>query len=250
MNTIGIVGGMGPYAGIDIIRKIFDQTRAKSDQDHLPVSMLSIPHRIKDRTEFLLGKTNENPALFISEVICSLHKGGASVIGMPCNTAHAEPIFKEIVKRIPKEVKLLNMINEVALYIKEFHPSFVNIGILSTNGTFKAGIYPHYLSKHGLNAIQVTEEIQVENIHPAIYSKEYGIKSNATFISTEAKKRIKLGIEYLVNRGAQAIILGCTEIPLAFKEEKINNIFLIDPAKILARSLILEFSPSHLLQTN
>jgi len=138
METIGIVGGIGPYAGLDLIKKLFDQTKACSDQEHLPVSLLSVPHTINDRTEFLLGKTQVNPALSIANVIGHLHQCGASVVGIPCNTAHADPIFKEIVKQIPKDVKFLHMIDEVALYIKTRYPSLVNMGILSTTGTFKA----------------------------------------------------------------------------------------------------------------
>ncbi len=49
---IGVVGGMGPYAGLDLVQKIFDHTQAKTDQGHIPVSMISIPHSIEDRTKF------------------------------------------------------------------------------------------------------------------------------------------------------------------------------------------------------
>jgi len=116
---IGVIGGMGPQAGIDLVQKIINLTKAASDQDHLPIAMLSIPHSISDRTEFLLGKSDVNPAIAISEVICTLSKNGASIIGMPCNTAHAEPIFDEVVKRIPNKVKLIHMINEVSRFIKK-----------------------------------------------------------------------------------------------------------------------------------
>jgi aspartate racemase len=117
-KMIGVVGGIGPYAGIDLVRKILNQTKATCDQDHLPVFMLSVPHSIPDRTEFLLGASEVNPALSISEVICTLYRNGASVIGMPCNTAHAAPIFSEIVSRIPRTVNLIHMINKVGEYIK------------------------------------------------------------------------------------------------------------------------------------
>jgi len=158
---IGIVGGMGPYAGLDLVQKIFDQTKAASDQDHLPITMLSVPKSIPDRTEFLLGKSEINPALAIADVICSLYKQGATIIGMPCNTAHAEPIFNEIVKKIPTEVKLVHMIEKVAEFINEMHPSVKNVGILSTTGTFMSNVYPKSLSKYGLNGIQVPGEIQI-----------------------------------------------------------------------------------------
>lgn len=248
MKTIGVVGGVGPYAGLDVIKKIFDQTKASVDQDHLPVSMLSVPHQIEDRTEFLLGKTPLNPALFIAEVIEHLQQCGATVVGIPCNTAHADPIFNEIVQRIPKDVTLLHMINEVALYIKTHYPSLTTIGVLSTTGTFQANIYGDHLTKHGLQVIQVTEAIQKNHIHPAIYDQTYGIKAHSAPISTKAKQQLNHGIDYLESQGAQAIILGCTEIPLAFNEAEIRGMLFIDPTKILARALIVAFSPAHLLE--
>ncbi len=253
MNTddkkiIGVVGGIGPYAGIDLVRKIYDQTKVTCDQDHLPVFMLSVPHSIPDRTEFLLGKSDVNPALPISEVICNLYKHGASEIGIPCNTAHADPIFSEIINRIPKEVKLIHMINEVAEYIKGQYPSVVNVGILSTTGTLISNVYPNCLSQYGLVGIQVSEEIQECHIHPAIYSTDFGIKAWSNPVTVQAKKNLYTGIEYLVEKGAEAIVLGCTEIPLALTDDEVKAIPLIDATKVLARALILESSPKDLLE--
>ena len=59
---IGVIGGMGPYAGLDLVRKIFDQTQAALDQEYLPVALLSYAHRIEDRSAFLFGEAPENPA--------------------------------------------------------------------------------------------------------------------------------------------------------------------------------------------
>lgn len=242
MNTIGIVGGVGPYAGMDLFKKILDQTNAKTDQEHLPVLLFSMPNVIQDRTDYLVGKSHENPAFSIAEIIDKLHTCGASVVGIPCNTAHADSIFNEITHRIPQDIKLLHLIDEVTSFIKTTYPTFKNIGILSTTGTFNANIYPAYLDKKGLHGIQVTQEIQQNYIHPAIYNEEYGIKANTSIISDRAKKQINHGIEYLIQQGAEAIILGCTEIPLIFTEESAHNITLIDPTKILARALILAAS--------
>lgn len=245
---IGVVGGIGPYAGIDLVRKIFNQTKATRDQDHLPVSMLSVPHTISDRTTYLSGQTYDNPALAISDVISTLNKQGATVIGMPCNTAHAEPIFNEIVIRIPNEVKLIHMVNEVALFINEMFPSVVKVGILSTTGTRYSNVYPNSLSRHGLVGIQVSKEIQTDHIHPAIYNTNYGIKAHSNPVNAQAKKGLYTGIEYLVGQGAEVVILGCTEIPLALTDNKIKGIPLIDATNVLARALILASSPEKLLE--
>ncbi len=219
-----------------------------SDQDHLPIAMLSMPHSIEDRTKFLLGKLDVNPAIAILKIISNLHENGASIIGIPCNTAHAESIFSEIVNRIPKEIKLLHMINEVAKYIKEHYPSAVNVGILSTTGTLFSNVYPNCLSQLGLVGIQVSKEIQELHIHPAIYNTTYGIKAQSNPVTIQAKKGLHIGIEYLLEQRVDAIILGCTEIPLALTDKEINSIPLIDTTKVLARALILESSPEDLLE--
>ena len=245
---IGVVGGIGPYAGLDLFYKILNRTKAACDQEHLPISMLSVPHSIPDRTEFLLGNSKINPATTISKVICALYNQGSTVIGLPCNTAHAKPIFNEIIERIPKEVKLVHMINEVSKFIKNKYPSIENVGILSTMGTSISHVYPDSFSRYGLNGIQVSEEIQKNYISPAIYCKDYGIKAQSNPVTAQAKKELLKGIDYLDKEGAEIIIMGCTEIPLAIKDNKINGKPLIDSTKILARALILKSSPEKLIE--
>ena len=245
-NMIGVVGGMGPYAGLDLVRKIFDETNAKSDQEHIPVSLLSVPHTISDRTSYLLDPTLINPGIAISTIVNRLIKQGANIIGMPCNTAHADPIFNEIIKNIPKKIIIIHMINEVANYIKIKYPSFKNIGVLSTTGTSISNVYQNGLNQVGLNEIKISNEIQKTKIDPAIYNKKYGIKAFSNPVTEQAKSNLYSGINYLISQGAEAVVVGCTEIPLAITKQNINKIPIIDSSNILARALILASSPNSL----
>ena len=68
-GAIGVLGGVGPYAGLDLMRKIFDQTEASCDQEHLSVIQYSLSEHIIDRTRFLLGETDENPGEAIGEIM-------------------------------------------------------------------------------------------------------------------------------------------------------------------------------------
>ena len=199
---IGVVGGMGPYAGLNLVQKIFDETDAKTDQDHIPVSMLSIPHSIADRTEFLTGESPENPAIAISKVIHKLYAQGATVIGMPCNTAHADPIFNEILNHIPTEIKFIHMIRQVANFLKNEYPSFKKIGVLSTAGTSISNVYQNALARYGLTELKVSSEIQNSTIDPAIYSKTYGVKAFSNPVTEQAKNDLSSGIDHLINNGA------------------------------------------------
>ena len=132
-NIIGIVGGMGPSTGIDLFQKIINLTNATNDYEHLPVSLISEPNLISDRTKFLMGEIKINPAIAISKLINKLYFQQATIIGMPCNTAHSPKIFNEILKRIPNNIQLINMIDSVCKFIKEKYPLYKNIGILLTD---------------------------------------------------------------------------------------------------------------------
>ena len=236
---IGIVGGVGPMAGIDVFRKIAEETPASRDQDHADVLLFSFPGRITDRTEFLRGKEESNPAHAMARVILDLEKAGATVAGIPCNTAHAAPVFDVILSELQKNgsrLELLHMIREVVKYINQ-ELSAKNIGILCTTGTSRSGVYRDALKEGGLIAVEPGEEWQ-ERIHQAVYSREYGIKAKSFPIKEKARSQLIAAIEHLQTQGAEAVILGCTEIPLAIPEKSYLGLDLIDPNRILARALL------------
>ncbi|MEN8125991.1 MAG: amino acid racemase [Bacteroidota bacterium] len=238
---IGIVGGLGPYSGIDLLKKVFDNTQARSDQEHLDAILLSMPSKIEDRTQYLIGKVKVNPAVTIVEVLLKLEKIGATIAGIPCNTAHSEKIFKVIrleLEKAKSTIEVLNMIDETVLFIVSNYPNVTKVGVLSTTGTYKSKIYASPLKSKGYEVIVPPLEMQENIIHPAIYHKTYGIKALSNPIHPQARENLLQGISFLKEQGAQVVILGCTEIPLAITESKINDVITIDPANVLARALI------------
>ena len=248
MNIIGIVGGIGPYAGLDLCDKIMQETLVQSDQDHLPIALLSLPEEIEDRSRFLLGQSNINPAFAVSEVIHKLSRIGATHIGIPCNTMHAPEIFNILTEQIEiKElnVKVVNMIDEVISYINTNHGSINKIGILSTTGTFQKRIYYNALIEKGYMPVRPSDVIQ-EEIHEAIYNEKTGIKSKSSPITKRAKNTLVNGVRYLKENGAEGIILGCTEIAYAMPYKKLNDLPLFNSTQILARALINYTYPAKL----
>ena len=239
-KMIGIVGGMGPYAGLDLVKKIFDLTQANQDQDHVPLSMISVPHKITDRTKFLEGGTDINPGIEISNIVRQLSDQGASVIGMPCNTAHSSKIIKEVYNSIPEGITFVNMVSEVIKFIKGEYPDIERVGILATTGTMKAGIYNKELIDNDLKPIILSKENQKKLIDQAIYDKDFGIKSISNPVQDIAKRKIHLAIESLIENKAEVVILGCTELPLAVNATSVKTIPLIDSTMILARSLLFK----------
>ena len=239
-KMIGVVGGMGPYAGLDLVRKIFDLTQANQDQDHVPLAMISVPHKITDRTKFLEGGTDINPGIEISNIVRQLSDQGASVIGMPCNTAHSSKIINEVYNSIPEGIIFINMVSEVIKFIKGEYPDIERIGILATTGTMKAGVYNKELIDNDLKPIILSKENQKKLIDQAIYDKDFGIKSISNPVHDNAKRKIHLAIESLIDNKAEVVILGCTELPLAVNAASFINIPLIDSTMVLARSLLLK----------
>lgn len=245
---IGVVGGVGPYAGLDLVQKIFDQTIAESDQEHLDVSLISMPALISDRTAFLLAKSDQNPARGILQVIKKLEAIGAHVVGIPCNSAHAPAIFDAVVQKLEESessVRLINMIEEVVTFIRKAYPKVGKVGVLSTTGTYRAGIYSRPLRESGFKVVVPDEDTQ-HLVHESIYHRDYGVKAQSNPATQQARQHFLQAIDHLRNKGAQVVILGCTEIPLAVNEQKIEDTALIDPAVILARALIREVRPDKL----
>ena len=247
---IGIVGGAGPYAGLDLAQKLLQQTRAKNDQDYLPTLLISTPELIEDRTGFLLGETADNPAHAIFSNLCDLESLGATVAGIACNTAHAREIrnvFLAKMKQTGSQLLLVDMISETAKFLRGTCPEVNTVGVLSTIGTWKAGFYPELLQESGYQVRTLTEQQQQRLHDEALFHPEDGIKVQAHPVSAHAREVLMEGVRSLEKQGAQAIILGCTEIPIGIPERKIGEIYCIDPGLILARALIREFCSEKLL---
>jgi aspartate racemase len=240
-GIIGIVGGVGPYAGLDLKKKIFDNTVAFSDQEHLEVYLLSCSKHITDRTGFLKDPSaNENPGIAIFEVIRKLQSIGATVIAIPCNTSHSSLIWNKITSLMEEsgiKIDLLNMIEETKNHIKIQMKGINKIGLLATLGVYKSAAYEQTFDHYDDPKIVTPDENFKKMVHESIYDKSFGIKAFSNPVTKKAKDHLKETIERLKEKGSQAIIMGCTEIPLALNENDCT-LPLIDPTEILARSLI------------
>lgn len=248
IGAIGVLGGVGPYAGLDLMRKIFDRTEASCDQEHLPVIQFSLPGQIIDRTRFLLGETEENPGEAIGEIMLRMAQAGATVIGVPCNTAHSPRIMDGAVARLhaaAPQVRFVHMIAAVMDFIRESLPQARTIGVLSTKGTYATGLYQDALTGAGFTPLFPDEEGR-ERVQQAISNPSYGIKARSNPVTPEARSALLAEAEALIANGAEAVILGCTEIPLALTEAALHGVPLLDATAVLARALILAYAPERL----
>ena len=249
LPLIGVIGGVGPYAGLDFVQKIFSNTLAVRDQDHLNCIMISCPSIIPDRTAFLLhGKDDdENPAFGMFESARRLYMAGVHIAAVACNTAHAERIFSPFCAMVKESLpgfEIVNMLETCALYVRE-SLRVKRLGLLATIGTHKSGVYREYFKEgDGFSLLEPLEAGQ-GRIHEAIYNEGFGIKASSEKIDPRARGIISGEIQALIYRGAEAVILGCTELPLAVTPEDFA-LPVIDPALIAARTLIALTAPGKL----
>ncbi len=250
-QIIGIAGGVGPYAGLDLMKKILDQTAVTPgilvDQEHLTVINYSGAAQVVDRTKFLTGSTAVNPAVALFKQLLELEKAGATVAAIPCNTAHARPIFGKIEMMLDSsdsELTLLNMLTCLSRHLCKHQPEIKRLGLLGTIGTYQAKVYETMMEPDGFKVIVPDVELQTA-VHTAIQDPNFGIK--AWGHGTDAACSILMkAIDNLQAQGIDAVILGCTELPLALIEPFINGMPTVDPTLILARALIRETYPKKL----
>jgi aspartate racemase len=251
-RIIGIGGGVGPMAGVGLHEKIILNTIASTDQGHPTVVHVSDSVHIPDRTKYLLGEIEDDPAegmLKVMQMIEAAAKiaGRDAVAGIPCNTFHAPQIwehFMQLLKDNGVELQMVHMLRETADYIKQAAPQARKLGLMSTTGTREVGVYQQILEPLGYDILEVPAEMQPA-LHDSIYNPVWGIKAQ-TPVSDKARGNFLSYAGMLQDQGAEVIILGCTEIPLALPETNLNGTPLINPVVALARGLIREAAPDKL----
>lgn len=231
MKVVGIIGGMGPQATVDLFQKILDATPAASDQEHLKLLIYNDP-QIADRTEAILGKGN-SPLPQLLSAARGLIELGAELLAIPCNTAH---FFVPALQR-SLSVPFIHMLAEVAQYIRQKHSKVEKVGLLATDGTIAAGVYEKALGERGLRVLNPDAESQ-KKVMEVIYGSG-GIKAG-TVAGWQTELLLEV-IEELVVQGAGAVIAGCTELSSLFDRYPCScSIPVISSNDILAQAIVRE----------
>ncbi len=222
-KIIGIIGGMGPAATADLFTKIISSTRAACDQDHLHV-IIDSNTNIPDRTAALLhGGADPTEQLTLSAR--RLEQAGAELLIMPCNTAHG--FYDKVCAAV--SVPVLHMIRLTARELERRGIS--RAGLLATDGTVRTGIYAQGFAGSGIELITPSPEAQ-RAVMSIIYD---GVKAGRRDFDTAAFEKTA---QELLSRGAQTLILGCTELPPAFEMYRLDYPH-VDPTLVLAREAVL-----------
>jgi aspartate racemase len=228
-KTIGILGGMGPEATAYFYESIVNQTKADTDQEHIKAIIYSNPE-IPPRTDAILGK-GPSPTPLLVEGFQRLKDAGADFVVMPCVTAHF--FYPEVKDQM--DIHFISLPDESVKWAKDKVPELRKVGLVASSGTLDSRLFHDVFAQADIEIIHPEEEEQ-NGVMEAIFGPK-GIK--AGFTSDFPKETLVNIAKMLVARGADAIIAGCTEIPLVLKELDIP-VPLIDPLRIAAQACIIE----------
>lgn len=198
---LGVLGGMGPLASAHFMLRLTLLTPAARDQDHIPAVLWSDP-RVPDRTAARLSG-GEDPLPALSRGIAGLRAAGAGAIAIPCNTAHGW--FDALQAATP--LPILHIVDAAAADLRRQGIAKGRIGLLATTGTLAMRLYQDRLEGLGYDCITPSAAEMTALVSPGIAL----VKANRV---TEAYAPLAEAARLLQQRGAAAVVLGCTEIPL------------------------------------
>lgn len=201
---LGILGGMGPLATVDFLGKLTRLTPASCDQDHLPWVTVSQPG-IPDRSAAIKGG-NDGPGPYLVKGSAWLAAQGVKLIAIPCNTSH---FWYDRMQASAGAVPILHIADAAIEELQRSSKPAGLVAILATRGTVQAGIYSNRLSAKGFDLASVSEEEQsvVDHVIKSVKGGEVDA----------GRKAMHQLIKTLAARGVKTVILGCTELPIAYE---------------------------------
>jgi aspartate racemase len=220
---IGIVSGVGPLAGSDVLSKVFayaaEAYGAHEDSDYPEVILLNHGIAGVDNTAAL----NQKFKTEIIETAYQLESWGATIIGIACNTAHAflpDMTFKP-------DTQFVNLLDEVAKAAKE-HGS--NHGLLTSRGIKDQSLYHMYLNEYGVPFTETNDEQQV--------LLDLAIDKVMAHKSYQAALDLEKVLVQMKSQGINHFIAGCTELPIALSNFTHPDLDIIESNQVLAESLV------------
>ena len=220
---LGVIGGMGPLATADFFRKLIDATPARNDDEHIPVLIHSVPQVPSRQAAILRAGPSPLPALLAARD--RVLAGGATVLVMPCNTAHYW--YDGLIAGC--NVPFIHIVDAVA----ELLPAEAReLGIVATRATLQTRVFEQRLSRRGI-ALTAPDDLTYDRaVQPAIDA----VKRGAT---REGGQLLEPVVAAALDSGAAAVVLACTELPIALDAiESPLRARCIDSTDALARACV------------
>lgn len=229
MSRIGVLGGLGPSATVDFMDKIIQLTPATRDQEHLPVIVANLPH-VPDRSSAILG-TGPDPLAALLAGIDVLNGIGVGVVAIPCNSAHHW--YAQLSER--SHAPVIHIAQScVAAIASPSGNGAARVAILATRGALASGFYQQALSERDIEFLVPDASTGQDHVDDCIRS----VKGGDVAAGAAAFMR---ALQALAATGATAVIMGCTELPIAAKAANAGehtDMMLLDSSLELARATV------------
>ena len=223
-SIIGILGGMGPEATIYLYNLILHATPAQRDQDHIHTIINSNP-KIPNRVKSIINKEHGVIVETLVQDARRLAQAGANILLLPCNTAHY--YHHTIQEKI--EVPIADMVKLTASYVDSLDVK--KIGLFGHAHLYN-WVYKDRFSRYGIEIASPLVEDQ-----KIITNLIWDIKI------TGADEQKLASLQNVIRRIRKKerlnwIVLGCTELPLLFREKDLKSLQLIDPMEVLVEKVV------------
>jgi aspartate racemase len=226
-RVLGVLGGMGPLASAQFMLRLTLLTPATRDQEHIPAVLWSDP-RVPDRTVSRLAG-GADPLPWLLRGIAGLKHAGCGAIAIPCNTAHGWYDQMAAAAELP----ILHIVDAAAADLRRIGITGGTIGVMGTQATLDMRLYQDRLGAAGWDCIIPEPGQMARLVSPAIAL----VKANRV---AEAYAPLAEVVNALAARGATAVVLGCTEIPLGIQAGPAEalRVPVVDTIDALARASI------------
>lgn len=222
-KVVGILGGMGPQATLDLMAKIIALTPAKAETEHVRM-LIDCNPKVPNRVAAIRNE-GPDPTPVLVAMARGLVSQGADLLAIACNTAHY--FHPAIAASVP--VPVLNLMELTAQRVAERRPLVRAVGLLATGGTIKTGLYHRHFEAQGIAVITPDEAADSR-----FMSLVTGVKVGKD--GPEARAGMASMARELLDRGAELVIAGCTEVPLLLADGP--GMPVLDPTTVLAERIV------------
>jgi aspartate racemase len=222
-KVVGILGGMGPEATVDLMQRIIRLTPALDDIDHIRCIVDNNP-KVPSRIKAIIEGDGEHPGPCMADMGKRLENWGADFLVIACNTAHY--YYKDVQQAVT--IPVINLIDLVSSYFRNQYPDQENVGLLASPAVAMTGLYTTKLSALGIKDIwpdpesqemllDVIKEVKKGNTGESVYSRYVKVCDN------------------LKKKGTKTAIIACTELSALQSDLPIET---VDAAHVLAEEII------------
>jgi aspartate racemase len=218
-RVVGIIGGMGPEATVELMRRVIAKTPAHGDEDHIHLIVESNP-RIPSRIAHLIEHTGADPTPELVRIAINLQRAGADALAIPCNTAHA---YAHSIRHAV-DIPLLDMIQLTVDRIGQHWPA-ARVGLLASTAVHNTNLYADALAAKGMGSVTPADQLQVMELIKAVKRGDTGVQTRAAF------KRLTL--EFASH--ADVLLVACSELSVI--ADAITSPF-VDSVDVLADHIV------------